>query len=292
MSSIAGLLLGCMARLPRWLLQWLGQVAGLVNHWFGTRAALVTAANLEVCGQDSSLRRQSLIETGRTLFETPAVWLASTQKIDGWIGEVYGEEKLRSAIDSNRGLLVLLPHLGNWELFNVFFRRFGSMTALYQPPRAAFMRPVMAAVRNRHGNEIVPTTRKGLARLYHCLNEGGTVVVLPDQVPATGRYVPFFGARALTDELSVRLLRKTGAAALCASIIRRQDGRFDIRIMAPDPGIEDADMDLALSAINRTVEKAVRLEPAQYQWEYKRFRERPAGEDRIYRFGKPPSVHR
>ncbi len=79
--------------------------------------------------------------------ETPAVWLGDFERIDEWIHVVHDEAILQEHLNDPAGLLVLLPHMGNWELFNVFFRRYGQMTALYQPPRQGYMQKVMQKVR-------------------------------------------------------------------------------------------------------------------------------------------------
>ena len=148
----------------------------------------------------------------------------------------------------------------------------------------------MAEVRARRGNRMVPTNRAGITALFRTLRDGGTVVVLPDQVPASGVYVPFFGHEALTDELSARLLQRSGAKALGLGILRREDGRFDVHVQAPGDDIYLGD-NRAVTAVNALVEQIVMLAPAQYQWEYKRFRERPSGEPKIYRFGKSTRTH-
>lgn len=285
------LLLKSLALLPRSLLQFLGVVIGSLNDVVNSRAAKVTSVNLELCGQEPGLRHESLRETGKTMMETPAVWLAPFTRVDSWIVDVIGEEILVDAINSDDGLLVLLPHIGNWELFNVFYRRYGKMTALYHPPDDPNLELIMAEVRSRHGNEMVPTNRQGITRLFRVLGEGGTVVVLPDQVPASGEYAPFFGVDALTDELSVRLLKRSGARAVVLAIIRRPDGRFDVHIKKADDTLAAGTSIETLSALNQMMQWAVQLAPAQYQWEYKRFRERPAGEKKVYRFNKPPGVH-
>ncbi len=293
MSALVHGLLQVLALLPRRLLQFLGSIVGRLHALLDSRSAQVTRANLALClpGQEDELTLPSLIETGKSVFESPAVWLGNLNRVDQWIAEVHGESLLRAKLESSRGLLILLPHIGNWELFNVFFRRYGSMTALYQPPRLEAMQQLMAKVRSQHGNRMVPTTRAGLKQLYRALNNGETVVVLPDQVPASGVYAPFFGQAALTDGLAGRLLNRTGAAALALSIIRRADGRFDVHLQeAPDDIY--CDDERSVVAVNQMVERAVSLAPAQYQWEYKRFRERPAGELKLYRFGKPPRHHR
>jgi KDO2-lipid IV(A) lauroyltransferase len=198
---------------------------------------------------------------------------------------------LQEHLNDSAGLLVLLPHMGNWELFNVFYRRYGQMTALYQPPRQDYMQKVMQKVRVRHGNHMVPTTRSGLKQLYKTLREGGTAVILPDQVPATGQFVPFFGQPALTDVLASRLLKKTGAKVLGIAMVRSEEGLFEAHVLAPDSSIYEADEVTSIRAVNDLMQTCAEIAPKQYQWEYKRFRERPAGSKKIYRFNKPSGVH-
>ena len=165
------------------------------------------------------------------------------------------------------------------------------MTALYQPPRSRFLRKIINDLREYHDNEMVPTNKRGLRRLYEVLLEGGTVAVLPDQVPSSGHFIPFFGEFALTDELTIRLQRKTGANVLMLVFLRRSDGYFDVHIAEADTELYQGNVTNALGALNGMIESVVALQPAQYQWEYKRYRERPRGEKKIYRFNKPTSFH-
>jgi KDO2-lipid IV(A) lauroyltransferase len=288
-----------LSLLPRNFSQYLGTLAGLLNDRLSCRSAQVTQANIELCipGLSGNLvaknkfSRQSLIETGKTLMETPAVWLGDFERIDEWIHVVHDEAILQKYLDDPAGLLVLLPHMGNWELFNVFFRRYGQMTALYQPPRQGYMQKMMRKVRARHGNHMVPTTPSGLKQLYKTLGDGGTAVILPDQVPASGQFVPFFGHPALTDVLASRLLKKTGAKALGITMVRNEDGFFEAHVLAPDSSIYALDEVTSIRAVNDLVQTCAEIAPKQYQWEYKRFRERPSGSEKIYRFNKPSGYH-
>ena len=286
-----------MALSPRWLSQFFGRLVGRVNFQLETRAYQVTSANLQLCFPEltdverDSLVKASLLSTGQTLMETPAVWLAGQGVLEKWIVRVCSENLLDEALSGGTGIIVLLPHIGNWELFNVYFASRGKMTALYQPPRQVYLRQTMEKIRSQFGNEIVATNTRGLTRLYRVLEEGGVVTLLPDQVPASGLYVPFFGHQALTDKLLSRLVLKTGAKVVIACVIRLEDGRFEVRFRSAEENIYSTDIELSMRAVNVAVENCVEETPTQYQWEYKRFRERPTGERRIYRFNKPESFH-
>ncbi|MDA1299986.1 MAG: lysophospholipid acyltransferase family protein [Proteobacteria bacterium] len=297
MGSLFRALLWLLAILPRRVSQWLGRRLGALNYRFNTRSAKVSRSNIELCYPTLSrearevLVAASLTHTGQTLFEIPAMWLGSRGRMEKWIEEVRDEAIFDAARSSGRGVLVLLPHFGNWELFNVYVAGHGATTALYHPPRQPALRPVMEGIRQHFGNRMVATNVKGIARLFRDLDQGKTVTILPDQVPASGVFSPFLGVPALTDRLVPRLLQRTGAIAVAVINRRLENGRFSLEFIEPDESIYSDDMALAAAGLNATVARCVQRAPDQYQWEYKRFRERPPGEPKLYRFGKPVEYH-
>jgi Kdo2-lipid IVA lauroyltransferase/acyltransferase len=292
------LMLG-MSFLPLSFSQAIGRTVGRMIRLFDTRAARVTRTNLEICMPELSasdraqLMKESLEHTGATLMETPAAWLGAQGRVRRWIRCVENQSLLDDAIALGDGVIILLPHIGNWELINVYLAAEGkTVTGLYAPPNQPYLKPLMSRIRSRFGNELVPTTIKGIATLYRRLQEGRVVVILPDQVPATGAFAPFFGVPALTDTLITRLLRRQSARVVGCVIKRRSDGDgFDLIFVAPHADIYHADASIALRGMNLTVEACVALAPAQYQWEYKRFKERPSGERRLYNYNNEPSTH-
>ncbi len=281
-------ILWLVALIPLRIGRALGTLIGRVNYWIDSRSTKVTRVNLALCFpevQQDRLERlvqRSLAHTGQMLVETPGVWLRRSAA-ERAIVAVEGEGLLTAALADERGVIILLPHLGNWEMFNVFIRRYGRMTALYQPPHQTYLQSLMAEVRERAGNELVPTDIRGLRTLYKRLGAGGTVTVLPDQVPETGRFVSFFGIPALTDGLISRLANRSNARVLSV-VVWRCTGGYRVCVREPVADVGSDDPDLALAAVNQTIEAYVREEPEQYQWEYKRFRERPSGEEKLYSF--------
>jgi KDO2-lipid IV(A) lauroyltransferase len=107
--------------LPFRLAQRIGMVIGIFNWLLRTRAARVTQVNLALCLPElserarSQLAKTSLMETGQTMMETAVIWMGNIDKNLGRIGTVNGEEILDHALKQKKGVILILPHLGNWE---------------------------------------------------------------------------------------------------------------------------------------------------------------------------------
>src|SRR5690606_1242781 len=147
------------------------------------------------------------------------------------IRRVEGEELVEEALARGQGLIMLGPHLGNWELVGLYLSSRFQMAALYEPPKLQEFESFMIDQRSRVGSELVPTNKRGVMRLLQILKAGGLVAILPDQEPdlAGGEFAPFFGVQANTIKLVSKLIQKTGAQALCVFAKRLPDGRgFDI----------------------------------------------------------------
>lgn len=270
---------GC---LPRVLLQQAGWLLGLWLYASRSQSRRVTEINVlrffpdMTTSEREVLVRSSLIETARTALETPAVWFKNSKHLLTWIDNVHGEELIEQSIADENGVLLLVPHIGNWELYNaVHAERYGQFTALFKPPKQAYLANIIRRVRMHYGNDMVPTTPRGLVRLFKALTTGGTVAVLPDQVPESGIFVPFFSQAVFTDRLVHRLLKKTKAVPILVSLIRNQEGRFDLFYEAV-PNLDAADEQQALTALNQSLERLILRNPSQYQWEYKRLKKQPA----------------
>lgn len=221
-----------------------------------------------------SLARQSLIETCRTATEAGAIWGNSWAWLSAQIVEVEGEDILREELAKGKGLLVLAPHLGNWEVVAPYLASIAPLTAMYQPFPIPALDKLILQGRSKNNISMAPTNRKGVSMLLKAL-QGGTIVgVLPDQVPergAGGEAIEFFGRPAMTMSLVSSLISRTQCRSV-AVFAKRVKGGFKLITLAADPKIYSDDPLESMRGMNASVEACVRLAPAQYQWEYNRFR--------------------
>lgn len=284
-------LLWLLSRLSLGGAQRIGTWAGRLGWLFAKRARGTTELNIDACFPDLSpeareqLAKASLVETAKTALEIPLMWEWPVERCLGLIKEIQGQDLVDEALKEGKGLLLLAPHLGNWELAGLYFSSRYQMAALYSPPSIPELETYMSQVRGRLGSELVRPDRRGLLRLVAILREGGVAGVLPDQspTPAGGTFAPFFGIEVLTMTLASKLIAKTGARALLTYAERLPDGQgFRIVVRPPDPRFLEADPKISATGLNAGVEACVRQIPAQYQWEYKRFRRRPPGTPHLY----------
>lgn len=284
-----------MARMRLRTAQRLGTVLGRLMWLFKLDQVRVSDINLKLCYPELSERdretlvKRSLEETCKTAVEVGMAWEWPVEECLGMIRSVEGKELVDNAIARKEGILLLAPHLGNWELAGLYFSSMFNMAALYRPPKVKELETYMSSVRGRVGSELVPTDKRGVLRLFKILRSGGVVGILPDQEPpfSGGEFAPFFGVEANTMKLVSKLVEKTGATVLCTYAERLPSGDgFKIVIKEADKNIASTDLITSITALNSSVESCVRDVPEQYQWEYKRFKRRRPGENHHYDKGR------
>ncbi len=247
-------------------------------------ARRITLRNLALCFPQMSqtereqLARESILETAKFACELGRVWVRPVEEVLESVVEVTGQDVLEQALHRGKGVIVLAPHIGNWELCGLHLDRQAATTYLYRPPKLTGFETAMVAYRARAGAQLAPTTRKGIAMLVKALERGEIVGILPDQEPAldSGVFAPFFGVPALTMTLVSRLAARTDAALVVMYAQRLPEGRgFAIRLAPVGSALADPDAEIAAAALNEVVERCVREVPGQYQWEYRRFKHQP-----------------
>lgn len=262
----------------------LGEMLAWLLMRFKNRARATTQANLAFCFPEyneqalHSKTQESLAETAKLMLEMGRVWLKPIDQVRKLIVKVEGEHYLQEAAASDRGLIVLAPHLGNWEILGNYLSARVSMTNLYSPPDDEALDEFIQKARRRDGSELVATDRKGIATLIRLLKANKATGILPDQEPLTegGVFVPFFGQPALTMTLLPGLLKRSNALVLAAFARRLPDGQgFEVIIEPVSDDIYADDVEVSATAMNQAVEKLIAHAPAQYQWEYKRFKRQP-----------------
>lgn len=267
-----------------------GTLLGLLAWLLPNSARHTACVNVELCFPDwSRKRKQSLVrcslrESAKTLLELGPLWYRPPAQLLQLIRRVEGADLVDSAIDSGRGLVIIAPHLGAWELLQIWVARRTKLHALYRPPRQTDLEELIVRARSRSGACFWPAKPGGVRALLKALHAGHAIGILPDQQPrGEGVFAPFFGVPAKTMTLVGRLAARGQAPLVLGWAERLSLGRgYCLHWYALDENLRSPDPTHAL-ALNRAIEAVVRQYPCQYQWGYRRFSLRPDGELNPYK---------
>ena len=270
-----------LALIPLPLLHGLGIVLGWLIYWAPGRHSARMRNNVYtsgLCSQPRECRRllrRVIGESGKAILELAPMWMRPFDKVLKLVKGTRGWEHIDAALAAGRGVIIIAPHLGCFELINLYYASRQPFTAMYKPPRQPQLEAIMLAGRQRGKAKLVPTDMSGVRALLGALKRGEGIGILPDQVASAGDgvWAPFFGRQAYTPTLAASLQRKTDAAAFFVVAERLSWGRGYVIHVMPVEGSFPEDKTAAALQINRGVEDFVRRFPEQYMWSYNRHKQ-------------------
>ncbi len=255
--------------------------------WIDARESRVTRRNLELAYpelgavQRRRLHRQILRTTARQALETLYLWTHDpADNLARHLKQRNGQALYDAALASGKGVIVIAPHYGNWELLNQWLAERGPIAIVYAPPENPVGDEFLQLCRGGDNVRQVRAEGPAVRQLFKVLKDGGATGILPDQQPKAGDgvFVPFFGVQALTMTLVNRLAERTGATLLYAWCERiGPDLEFALHVEPAEPAIANADLPTAVATLSAGIERIARRDPSQYQWTYKRYTLRPPG---------------
>ncbi|MCR4305081.1 MAG: lysophospholipid acyltransferase family protein [Gallionella sp.] len=266
-----------LARLPLPVLHRLGALFGWATYLLSGRYARRLRENLQHAGLVSSeselrqLRHANIREAGKGVMELPWVWRRPLEKVTASVRQCHGWEHVEAARARGRGVIVLTPHIGCFEVIGLYIAARLPMTCMYRPPRWEFLDTLMHQGRERGQMKLASTDLGGVRQLLKALKRGEIIGVLPDQVPGNGEgeWAMFFGRPAYTMTLIGRMLEASGAAVLMSYVERLPGGEGYALHFSPLSF--DAGSSIP-KQMNAALETVVRARPEQYLWSYNRYK--------------------
>ena len=202
-----------------------------------------------------------------------------------------GHENFLTGKSRGKGVLYLTGHIGAWELSSFAH-------ALYGFPLHYMARPLdnarIDALVNRYrclsGNRPIFKNESARAMLK-ILKDAGTIGILGDQntMPDEGVYVDFFGTLACATTGIARVALHTNAAVVPGYAywdegIRKYRLRFEPPVELIRTGDVERDIFENTARFAKVIEGIIREHPEQWVWVHARWKNRPVGESKLYKF--------
>jgi KDO2-lipid IV(A) lauroyltransferase len=199
--------------------------------------------------------------------------------------EFDGEERVRAAHASGRGVLLFTGHFGFWEINAlVHALQLEPISVLARPLDNPMLHDLLERVRRSTGNGVI-YRRGAIRRVLRALASNQAVAVLIDQhmQSADAVYVDFFNRPAATTSALAALAIKTGAVVVPVFALPLPGGRFRMvyeHPVEPPPGDGEAAIRELTQRCTDVLEMYVRRYPELWLWMHRRWRDVPAA-DRV-----------
>ena len=187
-------------------------------------------------------------------------------------------ENLENAAEEGRGVILLTPHLGNWELLAAYLANMGYRVHFVgREPYDLRLEPLFEAVRTWGGASWI--SRGGaFEKIREALGRGEFVILLPDQDTGRvkGTFVEFFGGSTWTPTGPAVLARLTRSVMTPCALVREEGNCYRLIIEASldtvRTGEEEYDDWENTRRVSLAIESLVTRYPEQWTWFHRRWR--------------------
>ncbi len=191
---------------------------------------------------------------------------------------VEGMDALDAFSEQGVGVVVFIPHTGNWELLAPLWPSLHPDPMVLAHPLANPALERLVARRRRVTGLDIRPRQGGLRPSLTGLRSGRAVGLLADQdAGAGGVFVSFFGRLASCEASPAALARHTNSPIVLCAAFRETDGSHRVilevipRVVGANPDEGDA---ATLARIYSRLEDLIREYPAQWLWMHRRWKTR------------------
>ncbi len=191
---------------------------------------------------------------------------------DRWLEHTFNEHGKRLApikalAEKHGGLVLAIPHCGNWDLAGVACSKFGiKMCAIAGRQRN---RLIDAWLERSRGGMVVLERGKisDIRKAPQMLKEGFTMAVLPDvRMRRRDLAIPFLGGVANLGSGMARFAREVGVPILPVVLRRNGWAHFDVELLPPImPDSNASDLEVT-SKVVALFDAAIKKTPGQWFW--------------------------
>jgi KDO2-lipid IV(A) lauroyltransferase len=203
------------------------------------------------------------------IFQLPS--MSTAEVIDRM--DVTGEERIRAAMAAGNGMILSLPHMGNWDHAGAWLAGTGvpfTTVAERLKPESLFERVV--EFRESLGMEVIPLTggeAPPFKTLADRLRAGGALCLLSDRdLTASGIEVDFFGSPARMPAGPAALAHDTGAALHPTTAFypsaRRWGLKIHERVPVPDTGTREEKIHAMTQAVADVFAQEIAAHPQDW----------------------------
>ena len=187
---------------------------------------------------------------------------------------IEGQEILDEIKKSNRQVIFISGHFGNFELMAMHLEKNGiKLSAIYRPLNNIFLNSIMEGIRNKYiCKHQIKKGIGGLKKLIALKENNFSTALMIDQRVSEGILSNFFNQDALTTTLPAQLVKKFNISIVPVYIERIDGLNFKIIINNPLNFSKQSSIQNITDKLNQILEKMILKKPEQWIWSHNRWK--------------------
>ncbi len=245
----------------------LGGLIGRIIGFLLVRRNKIALINIKIAFPDKSdIEKHKTISNmwdnlGRILGEMPHWYFMSKTAILRMV-------KIEGVIPSEKQLILLTGHYGNWELISQFLPSIGLYSSsIYKSLNNKYIDYLLKVIRSAQG-ALLFTKNSGMKRAIKNLHQGGCLGLLIDQRFDNGIAIPFFNHPSQTLDLPARLSVQNKIPIYMIKMMRMEGIQYKAEFIKIK---ESQDSRQIMCEVNNVLESWIRDKPEQWFWIHRRW---------------------
>lgn len=215
----------------------LGQLGGLILFYLVKNRREAVVRNLNIAHGDKltptqiyPLAKKVFSANGANLVSSVRTATMSKQQIEKCL-EIEGAELLDTFLQENNGAILILSHMGNWEVaarLNEICHGSAPSAAMYRPLNNIHLDKLVKSRREASNTKLF-WRKDSVSDMLRSVRDGGILGILSDQrAGKTGIVVPFFGKLTSFAPLPAIYKKRTKSGLLSLTIKTTQPGKWKV----------------------------------------------------------------
>ena len=263
--------------LPMEIVCLIGSAMGQITYFLMSDRRQVVIRNLRIVYGHSrspqeirALARKTFRLSGLNLISSISASTLSTEELLDRV-EVEGRDHLINAKAQGNGCILLLAHMGNWELLtqlHILVPEIEALASLYRPLNNPLLDRLIKRRRQRSGTQLFSKSDGFAKPISHLKMKGALGVIADQNAGKQGVPVPLFGKLSSMTYLPALLHRKTKAPIIPVSMCTISPGKWKVIL---HPAVEISGNDVkdtyqVTTHCTRAYERIMRKSPADVLW--------------------------
>ncbi|VAW57503.1 hypothetical protein MNBD_GAMMA07-2643 [hydrothermal vent metagenome] len=274
---------------PRVLLDELANKLGDVFRRLNKKRSRIARINIDLCfpelkdEEKDALIKNSFRHQARSILYYGIIWWAPKSSLQKRI-VFKGQDNIEKSFANKRSVIFMAAHsLGLEAAVSAVTLNYPS-SGPFNPMKNKLVDWLVVNGRSRHGG-ILYNREAGLRPIIKDVRSGCTMFYLPDEDLGAERsiFAKFFGVEKATVPVLGRLAKSCNADVLpTMACYDDKQRRYVIHVLPPLKNFPSGDDNQDALAMNKALEKIIRICPSQYFWVMKLFKTRPDGKSKLY----------